>query len=64
MHNGFGMYISPTGERYVGQWSSGQKHGAGRFIFNNGDFYDGEFQHDKAEGVGVYYHTREGNVYT
>lgn len=37
--------------------------GKGRYIFLNGDFYDGEFCKNKAHGVGVYYHTN-GNIFS
>lgn len=37
--------------------------GRGRYIFKNGDFYDGEFHKNKAHGVGVYYHSN-GNIFT
>jgi len=40
-HNGFGVYLSPDGEKYSGYWLSGRKHGSGRYTFANGDFYDG-----------------------
>ena len=40
-HNGFGVYLSPDGEKYSGYWLSGRKHGTGRYSFANGDFYDG-----------------------
>ena len=41
-HDGFGVYLAPSGDRYVGQWMSGKKHGTGRYTFANGDFYDGK----------------------
>jgi hypothetical protein len=39
------------------------RSGKGRYMFKNGDFYDGEFHKDKAHGVGVYYHSN-GNIFT
>ena len=35
----------------------------GRYIFVNGDFYDGEFHKDKAHGLGTYYHNN-GSIFT
>jgi hypothetical protein len=46
---GFGTYLSPIGEKYIGHWSGGKKHGKGRYHFKNGDFYDGDFEYDRAE---------------
>ena len=38
----------------MGNWEAGRKHGKGRYVFTNGDFYDGDFFADNATGVGVY----------
>lgn len=60
---GNGIFLSPSGDKYIGQWAGGKKHGKGRYCFANGDFYDGEFCKNKAHGTGVYYHTN-GNIFT
>lgn len=60
---GNGIYLSPTGEKYVGSWAGGKKEGTGRYSFKNGDFYDGQFHKNKAQGLGVYYHAN-GNIFT
>jgi hypothetical protein len=42
---------------FIGHFSHGKAHGKGAFIFNNGSFYNGEFQNNKAEtseGEGKY----------
>ncbi|CAN0017178.1 unnamed protein product [Choristocarpus tenellus] len=65
MQNGFGIFVAPGGrERYVGEWKHGQKHGYGRYIFGDGSVYDGDFQHDKACGQGVFRERLSGDWYT
>ena len=32
----------------------GQRHGRGRYLFSNGDSYDGEWKRDKMHGFGEY----------
>jgi hypothetical protein len=59
------MIFCVTGrERFVGEWAGGRKEGKGRNYFPNGDFYDGEFSQNKANGKGVYYHTSSGNMFS
>lgn len=60
---GNGIFLSPQGDKYIGQWAGGKKHGKGRYLFTTGDFYDGEFCKNNAQGMGVYYHTN-GNIFT
>jgi hypothetical protein len=38
----------------VGQWYMGKKQGYGRYIFSNGDMYDGDWMRDMAHGKGFY----------
>lgn len=42
------------GERYMGHWHMGKKSGYGRYIFENGDIYDGDWLRDLAHGKGFY----------
>lgn len=42
------------GERYMGGWHMGRKSGYGRYIFENGDMYDGDWLKDMAHGKGFY----------
>lgn len=63
VHEGSGLFQCDNGDRYVGQWSGGCKHGVGRYHFGaTQDFYDGEFHKDAAQGQGLYYHAN-GNIY-
>ena len=50
------MFTTLSGERYVGTWQKGQKHGRGRYVFKGGDFYDGDFVRNHAHGDGIYWY--------
>jgi hypothetical protein len=54
LHDGFGVFTTGGGERYVGAWAKGLKQGRGRYVFRSGDFYDGDFVRNEAHGDGVY----------
>lgn len=61
--DGHGIFQCSNGDRYIGQWGGGKKEGVGRYTFGgSGDFYDGEFHKDRANGMGIYYHSN-GNIY-
>lgn len=71
VHEGFGIYLGPIEknsngkrEKYVGEWSASKKEGKGRYFFSNGDIYDGDFHNNLAKGLGIYIHTKEGNIYS
>jgi len=51
-----------NGNRYEGQWVSGQPSGKGKFWFANGDRYEGRFQAGQFEGAGTMYYS-DGSVY-
>lgn len=38
----------------MGHWHMGKKSGYGRYIFENGDIYDGDWLRDLAHGKGFY----------
>jgi len=50
-----GEYDGETNEK-------GQKHGHGRYLFSNGDSYDGEWKRDKMHGFGEY-RSASGEIY-
>ena len=52
MH-GYGIYDDSTGGQYTGDFKSGEKHGKGRLYWANGDFYIGDFEHDRLKGKGL-----------
>ena len=54
--NGQGTLILPTGQKYVGQFKDGKRHGQGSVTFVNGlngQSYIGELRDDKANGQGT-----------
>ena len=53
-HNCFGTYNYANGDKYVGEFKSGKRHGQGTFIFSNGHKYVGEFENGKRQGDGTY----------
>jgi hypothetical protein len=60
--NGFGTYISETGNRYTGEFYNGRYHGQGKYTFAAGDEYKGEFQNGAYNGNGTYLFSN-GNKY-
>lgn len=38
---GRGEYRWPNGDRYVGEWRSGQREGDGRCVYASGNVYEG-----------------------
>ena len=45
--------ILQYGFNYMGDIKDGKKHGIGKFIYRNGDTYDGEWVNDLKEGEGT-----------
>ena len=39
---------------YEGEWKDDKPEGRGSIIFNNGEYFEGEFMHGKADGIGRY----------
>ena len=61
--DGFGVFITPTRERYVGEFAEGDKHGQGIQYYSDGKLkYKGAFQDDERAGFGTYYF-RNGDRY-
>ena len=52
--HGQGLYEWPSGEKYIGEWSEGQKHGLGTHTFSSGEKYEGHFTDGKKNGHGTY----------
>ena len=44
--SGFGIFQVSDGDRYEGLWVSNKKEGKGRYIWNNNDLFEGEFNDD------------------
>jgi hypothetical protein len=53
-NNGFGTYISKSGDKYTGNFKNGKYSGAGTYVFTAGDTYNGDFVNGTYEGQGTY----------
>ena len=51
------------GSKYEGDKINNQRNGRGKYIFDNGDIYDGQFGDDKCNGIGFYYVKGEKLLY-
>ena len=51
---GYGCHVFPDGERYVGEWKDGVRHGQGTMTWPDGDKYSGEYKNDEKDGRGAY----------
>ena len=48
---------------YKGEFSNGMKNGTGKFTWNNGDSYEGEWLDDKIHGKGILISIKDQSVY-
>ena len=60
--DGYGTYIWPSGNKYVGEWVDGMMHGQGIYTTQDGDKYVGENYENMFQGQGTYYYI-DGGVY-
>jgi len=51
--NGTGIYVFPSGAKYVGQFSGGEIHGIGTCYYTDGSVYRGQWAHRYPEGEGT-----------
>ena len=58
----FGIQINKDGSKYVGFFKSGMFDGRGRLILRKGDYFEGEFKQNKANGFGKYVNIK-GEIY-
>ena len=49
-----GVFYSPDGEKYEGEWRENKKHGKGTFFCSNGEKYEVYYNDDVINSVGVY----------
>jgi len=53
--SGYGSFVYPTGDRYLGEWLNGQRHGQGVCVYVvSGDKHDGEWVQDAPHGHGTF----------
>jgi hypothetical protein len=52
-----------NGRRYEGTTLQGRKHGQGKLLFEDGAYYEGQFQEDKMTGKGVLYYSADCPAY-
>lgn len=52
LRHGFGRLYSADGSLAEGYWRANFMHIAGRVVYPNGDYYEGEFAHGMREGIG------------
>lgn len=53
-HDCVGRSFYPNGDKYVGVWRNGQRHGQGTYTNANGSNYVGEFKNGTYNGQGTY----------
>ena len=51
--NGTGIFIYPSGAKYIGQFKDSEIHGIGACYYTDGSVYRGEWVHRYPEGVGT-----------
>lgn len=54
LHNCFGSYNWPYGDKYVGEWQDNKRNGQGTYTFADGDKYVGEWKDNKRNGHGSF----------
>ena len=53
-HECIGVMTFPDGEKYIGGFRNGNRHGRGTNTFASGEQYDGDYVDDIAAGKGKY----------
>ncbi|MBI1224876.1 MAG: peptidase C14 caspase catalytic subunit p20 [Bacteroidetes bacterium] len=51
--NGTGIYLYPSGAKYIGQFKDNEIHGVGTCYYTDGSVYRGEWAHRFQEGHGI-----------
>ncbi|MCB0705951.1 MAG: caspase family protein [Saprospiraceae bacterium] len=51
--NGTGIFIFPSGAKYVGQFENGQLHGIGSCYYSDGSKYQGQWEEGYPQGDGI-----------
>ena len=58
---GLGSLVVPNGEKYVGEFKDGKRHGQGKVTIPNGSKYEGEWKDDEFNGQGKYTFSNGGS---
>ena len=53
--NCVGTNTFASGDKYVGDFKDGKRHGRGTYTHANGNIFIGEYKDDKANGLGTFY---------
>ena len=53
-HNCFGTWTSEDGDKYVGEFKDGNRHGQGTHTYTDGRKYVGEYKDGKRYGQGTF----------
>ncbi len=53
-HNCFGTFTWADGEKYVGEFKDGKRHGQGTYTWASGSKYVGEYKDNKMHGQGTF----------
>ena len=56
-YDGFGKNIYGNGQKYIGEFKNGIRHGYGTTFFTRGDVYLGEYNNGKRHGFGAVSYT-------
>ncbi len=51
--HGYGVYSSPSGDKYDGYWQNGKQHGKGKMTYAFGGYYDGDWVNGMKQGRGT-----------
>ena len=52
--NGFGEYLYPSGDSYVGYWNNGVRYGGGTYNYIDGSRFVGSYANNMRHGKGTY----------
>ena len=62
VREGYGIQLWTDGNKYDGYWKDDKAHGKGKFYYNNGDYFEGDWVQNVTTGYGVFVNLN-GNKY-
>ena len=62
-YNGIGTYTYDNGNKYVGNWKNGERHGEGTFFGESGSIYQGGWNDGIREGKETKYINANGDIF-